>query len=47
MKYTAPQAELVSLELNSVILFDSVEDCFLYTPSSDGGRGDKFPDYYT
>jgi|GEM_PF-2876036 len=47
MKYVAPKAELVSLELNSVILL-SLEQCFIYNPDThpgEGGGDDKLPDY--
>ncbi len=47
MKYTAPKAELVSLELNSVILL-SIFGCFIYNPDTnpdEGGSEDRLPDF--
>lgn len=49
MKYVAPKAELVSLELNSVILL-SIEQCLIYNPNThqgEGGGDNKLPDYYS
>ena len=47
MKYVAPKAELVSLELNSVMLL-SIDFCIIYNPNThpeEGGGDNKLPDF--
>ncbi|MBQ4557466.1 MAG: hypothetical protein IJA60_07460 [Clostridia bacterium] len=44
MKYTAPKAELVSLEVNSVILLSDLF-CIIYDPENPDCE-DKLPDFY-
>ncbi len=45
MKYTAPKAELVALELDSVILL-SIDFCIIDTSGSGtGGGDDTLPDF--
>ncbi|MBQ4557465.1 MAG: hypothetical protein IJA60_07455 [Clostridia bacterium] len=44
MKYVAPKAELVSLEVNSVILLSDLF-CIIYDPENPDCE-DKLPDFY-
>ena len=44
MKYTAPKAEVVELELNSVILLSDLL-CIIFDPDNSDCE-DKLPDFY-
>ena len=45
MKYTAPKAEVVELEISSSILFDLSLGCLIDDPQNPGCT-DKLPDFY-
>lgn len=44
MKYTAPKAEVVSLEVKSIILLSELL-CIIFDPENPGCE-DKLPDFY-
>ena len=44
MKYIAPKAEVVELELNSVLLLSELF-CIIFDPQNPGCE-DKLPDFY-